>query len=214
MDQQADEQQAMALGFESADILRSIAEAYKESPEGFREWLQERKMHSLPDAPSASPERRAKRAGELSADAPPREYDKRLRSVYIQVPGHQSAAKGYLTQIHTNDDGIMVCQVCSSAMPFRVAGDYYFEAVQFVKDSKRDLRENRLSLCPTCAAKYRHARGTSLADLREDLLTQSVGHRGSITVDVVLAGEAATVRFGGKHAIDLQAALSARGRAD
>ena len=207
--QQANEQQAKELGFGSADILRSIAEAYKESPEWFLELLQERKMHSLPDAPSVAPDRRAIRAGELSALAPSREYDKRLRSVYIQVPGHRSASKGYLTQIYTNDDGIMVCQVCASAMPFRVAGDYYFEAVQFVKDSKRDLRENRLALCPTCAAKYRHARGTSLTDLREDLLTQNVGHLGSITVDVVLAGEATTVRFGGKHAIDLQAALIA-----
>ena len=94
-------------------------------------------------------------------------------------------------------------------MPFKIAGDHYFEAVQFVKDATHDLRENRLALCPTCAAKYRHARGTSLEDLRDDLLTQSVGQQGSITVDVILAGEAAHVRFVSKHAIDLQAALSA-----
>lgn len=208
-DQKADEERAKALGFESADELHQFAEAYNESPEEFREWIRERKTHSLPDARSAAPEQRAKRAGELAADAPSREYDNRVRSVYIQVPGHRSAARGYLTQIYTNDDGIMLCQVCSSAMPFKVAGGYYFEAVQFAKDSKRDLRENRLALCPTCAAKFRHARDTSLEDLREDLLTQSVGYLGSISVDIVLAGEAAKVRFGGKHAIDLQAALIA-----
>ena len=59
-------------------------------------------------------------------------------------------------------------------MPFKVGSDYYFEAVQFVKDATRDLQENRLALCPTCAAKYRHALGTSLDDLRDDLLTQVV----------------------------------------
>jgi hypothetical protein len=120
-----------------------------------------------------------------------------------------SAARGYLRQLYSNDDRIMICQVCSSSMPFKIAGDYYFEAVQFVKDATHDLRENRLALCPTCAAKYRHAGGTSPEDLRDDLLTQGVGHQGSITVDVILAGEAAKIRFVGKHAIDLQAALSA-----
>jgi hypothetical protein len=111
--------------------------------------------------------------------------------------------------MYTNDQGVMVCQVCHDAMPFRINGDYYFEAVQFVKDAQRDLLENRLALCPTCAAKYRHARGTLIEDLREDLLTQSVGAQGSMTVDVELAGKAVEIRFVGKHAIDLQAALEA-----
>jgi len=93
-------------------------------------------------------------------------------------------------------------------MPFQLStGEYYFEAVQFVRDAANDFQANRLALCPTCAAKYRHARGTKLEDLRVDLLRQEVGYQTSITVDVVLAGVPQQIRFIGKHAIDLQAAL-------
>lgn len=204
---------AKALGFGSADEAEEIAEIYRDSTEEERRELlalwRERRAISLPDAASAAAEQRAQRVRDQVADSPTRRYDQRVRSVYISEPGHRSLARGYLTQFYTNDDGIMSCQVCRKEMPFKIAGGYYFEAVQFVNDAHRDLHENRLALCPTCAAKYRHARGTSFADLREDLLTQEIGTRGSITVDVVLADEPAAVRFVGKHAIDLQAALDA-----
>jgi hypothetical protein len=121
-----------------------------------------------------------------------------------------SEARNYLRQHYTNDNGELICQICLLPMPFQLpTGEYYFEAVQFVRDAANDFQANRLALCPTCAAKYRHARGTKLEDLRVDLLTQEVGHQGSITVDVVLAGVPRQIRFVGKHAIDLQAALVA-----
>ncbi|MGV9763605.1 sacsin N-terminal ATP-binding-like domain-containing protein [Micromonospora tulbaghiae] len=203
------ELQAKALGFESVDVLLEIAEAYQADPESVRAWLRERKNLTLPEGASADPEQRARGAGENAADAPERRSEKRVRTVQIQVPGLQSAARAYLTQMYTNDEGVMVCQVCTSAMPFKVGGDYYFEAVQFVKDSTRDLHENRLALCPTCAAMYRHARDTPLEDLRAALLAHPVGGQSSITIGLMLAGEAAMIRFVGKHAIDLQAALAA-----
>lgn len=203
------ELQAKTLGFDSVDVLLEIAEAYQADPESMRAWLRERKNLTLPEGASADPEQRATRAGKNAADAPERRSEKRMRTVQIQVPGLQSAARAYLTRMYTNGEGVMVCQVCTSAMPFRVGGDYYFEAVQFVKDSTRDLQENRLALCPTCAAMYRHARDTPLEDLRTALLTHLVGGQTSITIGLMLAGEAATIRFVGKHAIDLQAALKA-----
>lgn len=209
MRQRGDEARAKDLGLESVAVLHEIVKAYNEDPDAFRQWRAARGMATLPDAPSAAPEQRAKRAGDLAAGAPVRKFETRVRSVYVQVPGHRSNAKGYLTQLYSNDDGIMFCQICTSPMPFKVSGEYYFEAVQFVTNATHDLRENRLALCPTCAAKYRHASGTSAEDLRDDLLTQGVEHKGSITVDVILADQIAQVRFVGKHAIDLQAALSA-----
>jgi hypothetical protein len=203
------ELQAKALGFESVDVLLEIAEAYQADPESMRAWLRERKNLTLPEGASADPEQRARRAGENATDAPERRSEKRMRTVQIQVPGLQSAARAYLTQMYTNDEDVMVCQVCTSAMPFKIGGDYYFEAVQFVKDSTRDLHENRLALCPTCAAMYRHARDTPLEDLRAALLAHPVGGQSSITIGLMLAGEPAMIRFVGKHAIDLQAALKA-----
>ncbi|MDF9751560.1 hypothetical protein [Arthrobacter sp. ES3-54] len=208
--QKQDVEVAEKYNFESIHELEKLGRLRKLNPEKFKALVEDLEVElRLPESSTSAPEQRARRSRELSIDAPTRKYDKRVRSVYVQVPGHLSAARSYLRQHYTNDDQILVCQVCSSSMPFKIAGDYYFEAVQFVKDATRDLRENRLALCPTCAAKYRHARGTSLEDLRDDLLTQGVGHQGSITVEVILAGEAARVRFVGKHAIDLQAALSA-----
>jgi hypothetical protein len=71
------------------------------------------------------------------------------------------------------------------------------------------LQENALALCPTCSAKYRKALGTDYSELRDDLLTQTVGDSTSTTVDVVLADKPESIRFVGTHAIDLQAALVA-----
>lgn len=196
--------------FGSFDELQRIAGLCKRDPDRFKALLEDMEMElRLPEAPTAAPERRARRAGELAEDASARKYGQRMRSVYIQEPGFLSAARGYLTQLYTNDDGVMVCQICRGSMPFQIRGSYYFEAVQFIKGAAFDFRENRLALCPTCAAKYRHALETALEDLRDDLLTQSIGHLPSISVEVRLAGQAAQIRFVGKHAIDLQGVFSA-----
>lgn len=199
---------AKELGFDSVDDIRRLAEIRNINPHKFKDLVEDLEAAlKLPEASTSVPERRARRAGDAAADASLRQYERKVRSVYVQVPGHLSNARGYLQTLYTNEDRIMFCQVCNMPMPFKLNGNFYFEAVQFVSDSRHELHENRLALCPTCAAKYRHARDTTLEDLRDDLLTQEIGVQGSISVDVVLAGEAAKVRFVGKHAIDLQAAL-------
>jgi hypothetical protein len=129
--------------------------------------------------------------------------------VYVEEPGHVSAARRYLRGMYTNRNGVLVCQICAEAMPFKVKDDYYFVAAQFFTDARRDVQENRLALCPTCAAKFRFAKETSAEALRDDLLAQEVGTRAVTRVKVMLAGEAHEIRFVGKHAIDLQAALGA-----
>lgn len=206
----ADDEAAQQFGFDSSDELARLGAIRKRNPGKFRDLLGRIEAElQLPEGASASPEHRAKRSADSATDAPSRRYEPRVRSVAIQEPGHLGAARNYLREFYTNSQGVMVCQACSSAMPFKVNGEYYFEAVRFVADAERDLRENRIALCPTCAAMYRYARGTSLSELRDDLQTQDVGTQESITVDIVLAGEELTIRFVGKHAIDLQAALDA-----
>lgn len=201
---------AQQLGFDSSDDLARLAGLRRKNPKRFEDLLGKMETEfELPEDASAAPEHRARRSAESAADAPSRRYELRVRSVPIQEPGHLSAARNYLREFYTNSEGVMVCQVCLSAMPFKVQGEYYFEAVRLVADAQRDLREIRIALCPTCAAMYRYARSTSDSELRDDLQTQDVGTRDSITVDVVLAGEERTIRLVGKHAIDLQAALDA-----
>ena len=207
---QADET-AQRLGFEDAGEAERFKAAREKDPEAFARFLADAEMADLvlPEGSSSSPGRRADHAAQGAEGAQSRTYVEKIRRVRLQEPGHKSAARNYLRQLYTNPDETMVCQICDGAMPFKVGDDYYFEAVQFVKDAIKDLQENRLALCPTCAAKYRHALGTSLDDLRDDLLTQDVDTQPSIKVAADLAGEEASIRFVGKHAIDLQAVLMA-----
>ncbi|MGB3763023.1 MAG: hypothetical protein WA966_07340 [Ornithinimicrobium sp.] len=202
---------ARLLGFDDADEVERFKAAREANPDAYARFLEEVESVKLdlPDGASANPRRRAERAVAGAVAAQDRTHEQRTRRVRIQEPGHLSNARSYLRQMYTNDQGVMVCQACHRPMPFKLANDYYFEAVQFVKDAKKDLQENRLALCPVCAAKYRHALGTPLDDLRDDLLTQTVETQPSVEVAVTLAGEDHALRFVGKHAIDLQAALDA-----
>lgn len=205
--QRGDETRAKELGFDSAEEAREAAKAINEDREGFLDWLRERQGPKLPTAASESPERRAHRVIERASDAPERQYEHRFRSVRVQQPGFREASKQYLRELYTNDDDVMTCQICLRPMPFKIHGEYYFEAVQFLRLTERDLEENALALCPTCSAKYRKALGTDYCDLRDDLLTQDVGSSGSVLVAVTLAGTDESIRFVGTHAIDLQVAL-------
>lgn len=206
---------ARILGFEDASEAKRFRAAREKNPELYARLLAELDTPevSLPEGPSNVPGRRAAHAADGAGSAQSRSYEKRSLSVRIQEPGHLSAARAYLRQMYTNANDVMVCQVCASAMPFKIASDYYFEAVQFMKDATRDLQQNRLALCPTCAAKYRHARETELDELRDDLLTTAIDTKPSVEIAVRLAGDDLAIRFVGKHAIDLQAALEVIGDA-
>ena len=94
-------------------------------------------------------------------------------------------------------------------MPFRLrSGDHYFEAVQCVKGLQQHFYENRLALCPTCAAMYQHARANSDDDLRRSIVTCEVGQGdAAIKLEIELAGETRTLRFVGTHFFDLKTVL-------
>ena len=66
-------------------------------------------------------------------------------------------------------------------------GDHYFEAVQCVRGLDRLYFENRLALCPVCAAKYQHARITTDDDLRLAVLRFEAEGVPAICLDVELA---------------------------
>lgn len=196
-----------SVGFDDPELARTVGNAIRKNPSLADKILELVSGVDLPEGASADPENRADRAAQAAASAHRRESKPRLRAVRIQVPGHLSSAKQYLRSLYTNDDGVMVCQICDQAMPFRLEDGFYFEAVQFVRDSGRDLTTNRLALCPTCGAKFRHALSTPLSDLRDALLALKIGTSPSVDISLVLAGRRARIRFVGKHAIDLREAL-------
>ena len=95
-------------------------------------------------------------------------------------------------------------------MPFKLpTGEYYFEAVQVLKGLAKDFYENRLALCPTCAAMYQFARKESSEEIRAAILAVGGDQVESrMTLSVVLAGEEQSLKFVGTHFFDLRVVIS------
>jgi hypothetical protein len=209
-----DEELASGLGMKS-DALDALArqsgvaievlQHFKDNPEelaAFKKWRAQEPPAEFPVKHSPNPElRRAKVAAEAK-QARQKQWDDRTRSIRTSDEIQQEA-KTYLREFYTNDDGQMVCEACGNEMPFKLDdGSYYFEAVECWKDAQREHRENHLALCPICAAKYKHANGSSPAQIRQALLDAS-----GLEIAVTLARERHTIRFVQVHLRDLQAVL-------
>jgi hypothetical protein len=99
----------------------------------------------------------------------------------------------------------MICQACHQAMPFnRLDGSPYFEAPELLPNAPIELVENHLALCPTCCAKWRHARETSDGDVLKRLRAAQAPE-----ITVRLAGEDTVVRFVQMHLDDVITIASA-----
>ena len=158
---------------------------------------------AFPEREAPSPARRAERVPERARTAPAKAYEVRERSVRISDTDVRPTARAFLRDQYTNDAGQMVCQGCQREMPFRLDdGGYYFEAVAMVRSPPVELAEVHLALCPTCAAKWQHARGTDDAELVAAVLAAA-----EPTVAATLARGPATVRFTAVHLEDLRHAL-------
>jgi hypothetical protein len=133
-------------------------------------------------------------------------YEERMRSVRTSTGGSPQDHRTYLRNRYT-DDGELRCQVCECGMPFDLDdGAPYFEAVQFLLTIRKELYQNRLALCPVCAAKFHHARSTTDDDLYLRCMSASSE---SPIVDVTLARTECTIRFNPKHLKELQLAVQA-----
>ena len=118
-------------------------------------------------------------------------------------------AKAYLRSKYTNADRQLVCQCCQTEMPFMLrSGDYYFEAVQFTKDQDQRHYQNRLALCPNCAAMYQHARETDDAELRRRIAEHGADEQSpAVELSIRLAAREQSLRFVGSHWLDLKTLL-------
>ncbi|WP_411727454.1 hypothetical protein [Methyloglobulus sp.] len=93
-------------------------------------------------------------------------------------------------------------------MPFKIGDVYYFEAVQCIKKIEHHHIENRLALCPTCAAMYQHARETDDTEIRQLIATHDAPDDApSVEIPVTLAGKQHNLRFVGIHWFDLKTVL-------
>jgi hypothetical protein len=153
----------------------------------------------LPDNAPSNPGRRAERVGTKAAEAPERRTEERARSVSIGIDDVKLEAAQYLRQQYTNADGEMICQVCKTALPFKLDdGSDYFEKVEFLPELKRRHYQNYLSLCPNHAAMFQHANG-SCASMQDSFVVLTENE-----LSAVLAQKETTIYFTKTHIADLK----------
>jgi hypothetical protein len=199
--------ESLGLSAEVADHLARLApEERKAADADFLRRLRAGEIlpPQFPERASENPERRAERVAQRAEGAAPKTYEIRQRSVRTSDGDARAQAKTYLRDLYTAADGSVVCQCCHQRMPFNLPdGQAYFEAVACVADEPRELPENFLALCPTCAAKWQVVNGQTPVAIRQ-LLAETT----ELAINVTLAGAPVTLRFVEMHLLDLRAALS------
>jgi Zn finger protein HypA/HybF involved in hydrogenase expression len=170
----------------------------------------QRQRASPPEGSVHDPDRRRKNILAKTADAPDKESVRREQFVQVGITEVTAQAKAYLRAKYKNSDGLLVCQCCHEKMPFKLrSGEHYFEAVQCIEDKETRHFQNRLALCPTCAAMYQHVRDTEDAEIRRLIIKLDAEDQApAVEIPVRLAGREYTLRFVGTHWFDLKTILS------
>lgn len=199
---------AKAAGFESAEKAEKWAtlEQMGISPD---ELLAQYKKTEQPEESVPNPERRRNGVLDRNANSPSKQSIIRERSIQPGIADVVANAKAYLRAKYTNINHEMVCQCCQQVMPFKIGDEYYFEAVQCIKETKNHHIENRLALCPTCAAMYQYARKTDDLEVRHCITeNNSPDEVSSVIITLELAGQECELRFVGTHWFDLREVLA------
>jgi hypothetical protein len=205
---------AREFGFDGLGAATELANALRESGIDPKTAATLIKQHAgrpeQPEEEVRNPTKRRKGVMEHRDNAPENSAVRRERSIQPNLPGVVAQAKAYLRAKYTNAHGQMVCQACSNEMPFKLrTGEYYFEAVQVLKGLAQHFYENRLALCPTCAAMYQFARNSTDEDVRAAIVAvDSEKVEARVAVSLVLAGELSKVHFVGTHFFDLQVVIA------
>ncbi len=210
-------EQAKALGFENAEEaqkFKTLSDRYG-SVEEIEKILAKNKNDSTESNGKhqgrivKNPERRATKLLQRNVHLSKKEIEYRVRSVSLRGAGSTKEAKAFLVDTYTSDDGKLICQCCDQVMPFKLNnGQYYFEAVDCVKDLDKHYQENKLALCPTCAAMYQHANDEQNAIEGKILgLTFDVQQEATVDLPVKLASKQCKITFSAVHLYDLKTTL-------
>jgi len=196
------------LGFENdEDLLR--AQAFVKLPREeqeriLAEYIAEADLkEEFPARTVRNRDLRNRRLRDEAAQTPNKESQTRGRVVAIGYDAVKSAARLYLQEQYTNENGVMFCQACQAALPFRLlSGGYYFEAVEAVGGLPKRFQEAFLSLCPNHAAMFLHA------NEQKDDIRELIEVAARLEIEVTLGGEASTIRFTETHLADIRACLA------
>lgn len=207
---QTKNEKAIELGYESIEELEKWKKVKETgiSPDEFLKQHSQNKSVLQPEGSVPNPERRRNGVLERSENAPAKESITRERSIQPDAPKETLEAKAYLRAKYKNAEGQLICQCCHSEMPFKVGDEHFFEAVQCVRRLKNHYFENRLALCPNCAAMYQYARDTDDSELCRLIVEHSAGDQASsVEIPIRLAGREFTLHFVGTHWFDLKTIL-------
>lgn len=198
------------LGFESVAELEKWKEVKNLGilPEEVISQHDQRSRISQPEEPVLNPERRRKGVLERKENTPPKESVTRERTIQPGTKLEICNAKAYLRAKYKNADGQLICQCCHAEMPFKIQGEYYFEAIQCLRGLENHYFENRLALCPTCAAMYQNALETDNTEIRRSIIEhEASASASSAEITITLAGRNFQLRFVGTHWFDLKTVL-------
>lgn len=194
---------------ESVEDFRELIKAFSKLPPDRRrkhlDDVQQELDFELPESEPKNPEMRRDRVGEEAKNAPERATEKRERSVSVGRETVKEQAFQYLLLQYTNEDQVMICQICQRELPFRcLDGEYYFESVEFISDINLRHHQNYLALCPNHAAMFKHA-NASKDDLKELFLAMGSSRK----MDVDLADTLHSIYFTETHRVDFAAVIAA-----
>lgn len=210
--EQEDEILRKSLGIQdnqSLDEIRELVRLFAKLPPDRRrrhiDDAQQELDFELPENEPKNAELRSKRVGENAIDAPGRETEKRERSVSVNRDAIKAEAVQYLIQQYSNDDQVMICQICQRELPFkRLSGNYYFEAVEFIPELELRHYQNYISLCPNHAAMFKHS-NASKSNLKDLFL--GMGSATKMKID--LAHTRQSIYFTEVHKVDFSAVIKA-----
>ena len=208
-------------GFDSPEEMDESAKLAKLAKEMGKSLNDIRSFLSPPNPPdfsndaSLNANRPGEKIKEADNDDPERRTEIRERSVAVDISETKIAAKEYLKDRYIKDD-VLHCQICKQPMPFKLAdGRYYFEVVEFLKNSHKRHKQNYIALCPTDAAKFLYANesketiSASINALIARTMEEINNSNDEANIcQVNMAGNPETLTFSPIHLLDLKAIAS------
>jgi len=174
------------------DKQKDIQSEFKSKPE-------------FPDKPVNDRNRRGEKIRLDITDRIPKEYSKKAKSE--RISRNKIDSKTYLKELYTNNENIMVCQICKDEMPFKKinSNEYYFESIDLFKDFGYEIQYNYIALCPLCAAKFKYL-FKEINENIQDLKTR-IKQGNSLSYPIDLFYEVKNIDFVEKHIFDLKICL-------
>lgn len=219
--------QAIELGFSSSEEVEKYAHLSQLLSDGeitvddlISKYKPENKT-SIPEFPTSqvnNPKFRQERVKEQLTDAAEKEYGKLTRSVRISKS--EIDHRRSLIEWYTNENDVMVCQLCKEEMPFKKNdGEYYFIAlealsIKFIEEKlpqnyfPKEYEAQYLAFCPECAARYNYfAKDVKEGETIMEALRSHLLESDELEFPLKLGELETSIKFVDAHFKDLQATL-------